>query len=200
MAAGLSAQLPICPPQATIASITAFQAAAGVTDDSLLNFVVSDGATLVATRFASENTQVSTSVMLVLWQRMMRKRYAPIKRFSVSLSGGLASQARCVQQCCLLCSVTIMGRVGSVGNTHLVMHTEDSGGIIMHSGPGHEPRGEHWPRRRRRFTTQTAAASSGWPTRSAAPWTARSWARAACPPAAPASQVGEFRVNSKVSG
>ncbi len=47
--------------QATIASITAFQAAAGVTDDSLLNFVVSDGATLVATRFASENTQVGTS-------------------------------------------------------------------------------------------------------------------------------------------
>ena len=45
--------------QATIAGITALQAAAGVTEDSLLNFVVSDGATLVATRFASENTQVS---------------------------------------------------------------------------------------------------------------------------------------------
>ena len=48
--------------QATIASITELQAAAGVTDESLLNFVVSDGATLVATRFASENTQACTLI------------------------------------------------------------------------------------------------------------------------------------------
>ena len=39
--------------QATVATITELQAEAGVTDVSLLNFVVSDGATLVATRYVS---------------------------------------------------------------------------------------------------------------------------------------------------
>lgn len=39
--------------QATVATITGFQAAEGITDVSLLNFVVSDGKTLIATRYVS---------------------------------------------------------------------------------------------------------------------------------------------------
>lgn len=39
--------------EATVATITEFQAAEGITDVSLLNFVVSDGKTLIATRYVS---------------------------------------------------------------------------------------------------------------------------------------------------
>ena len=41
--------------QATVADITRFQQEAGETEVSLLNFVVSDGPTLVATRYASRD-------------------------------------------------------------------------------------------------------------------------------------------------
>ena len=46
--------------QATIAAITQLQAEAGVSETSLLNFVLSDGVTLVATRYASEGSQAAT--------------------------------------------------------------------------------------------------------------------------------------------
>lgn len=46
--------------QATIAAITELQVAAGIQETSLLNFVVSDGVTLVATRYASEGSQVGS--------------------------------------------------------------------------------------------------------------------------------------------
>ena len=48
--------------QATLASITAAQEAAAVTEVSLLNFVVSDGATLVATRYVSRYDEEAASL------------------------------------------------------------------------------------------------------------------------------------------
>ena len=48
--------------QATLASITAAQEAAAVTEVSLLNFVVSDGATLVATRYVSRDDEEAASL------------------------------------------------------------------------------------------------------------------------------------------
>ena len=52
--------LPPLPLQATIAAITELQTAAGIKETSLLNFVVSDGITTVATRYASEGSQAAT--------------------------------------------------------------------------------------------------------------------------------------------
>lgn len=46
--------------QATIAAITELQTAGGIKETSLLNFVVSDGVTTVATRYASEGSQAAT--------------------------------------------------------------------------------------------------------------------------------------------
>ena len=48
--------------QATLASITAAQEEAAVTEVSLLNFVVSDGATLVATRYVSRDDEEAASL------------------------------------------------------------------------------------------------------------------------------------------
>ncbi len=48
--------------QATIASVTAAQAAAGVAEVSLLNFAVSDGATLIATRWVSHEGEEPASL------------------------------------------------------------------------------------------------------------------------------------------
>ena len=48
--------------QATIATITRIQAATGIIDVSLLNYVVSDGATLVATRFVSHEGDAPASL------------------------------------------------------------------------------------------------------------------------------------------
>ena len=49
-------------PQATIATISRLQHEAGITDTSLLNFVVADGATLVATRFVSNERDAAASL------------------------------------------------------------------------------------------------------------------------------------------
>ena len=48
--------------QATLASITKAQNGAAVTEVSLLNFVVSDGSTLVATRFVSHEDEEAASL------------------------------------------------------------------------------------------------------------------------------------------
>jgi predicted glutamine amidotransferase/WD40 repeat protein len=48
--------------QAAIATISRVQAEAGVTETSLLNFVVSDGETLVATRYVSHKTEAAASL------------------------------------------------------------------------------------------------------------------------------------------
>lgn len=48
--------------QATLASITKAQNGAAVTEVSLLNFVVSDGSTLVATRFVSHDNEEAASL------------------------------------------------------------------------------------------------------------------------------------------
>lgn len=48
--------------QATFASITEAQQAAGITEVSLLNFVVSDGSTLVATRYVSHEEEEPASL------------------------------------------------------------------------------------------------------------------------------------------
>jgi glutamine amidotransferase len=48
--------------QAAIATISRVQAEAGVTETSLLNFVVSDGETLVATRYVSHETEAAASL------------------------------------------------------------------------------------------------------------------------------------------
>ena len=50
------------PGQATLATITAAQEEAAVTEVSLLNFVVSDGSTLVATRFVSHEEEEAASL------------------------------------------------------------------------------------------------------------------------------------------
>ena len=48
--------------QATLATITAAQEEAAVAEVSLLNFVVSDGSTLVATRFVSHEEEEAASL------------------------------------------------------------------------------------------------------------------------------------------
>ena len=48
--------------QETVATISRVQAEAGVSELSLLNFVVSDGATMVATRYSSSPTQEPASL------------------------------------------------------------------------------------------------------------------------------------------
>ncbi len=48
--------------QATFASITAAQEAAGITEVSLLNFAVSDGSTLIATRYVSHEDEEPASL------------------------------------------------------------------------------------------------------------------------------------------
>jgi predicted glutamine amidotransferase len=48
--------------QATIATVARVQAEAGITDTSLLNFVVSDGATMVATRYVSNDAEQPASL------------------------------------------------------------------------------------------------------------------------------------------
>ncbi len=53
---------PCVPVQDTIHTIGSLQAAAGVTDTSLLNFVVSDGTCLVCTRFVSPETHDAASL------------------------------------------------------------------------------------------------------------------------------------------
>ncbi len=50
------------PGQATLATITAAQEQAAVIEVSLLNFVVSDGSTLVATRFVSHKEEEAASL------------------------------------------------------------------------------------------------------------------------------------------
>lgn len=52
----------LAPCQATIATITAIQRAHGITDASLLNYCVSDGTTLVATRFVNPPTHDAASL------------------------------------------------------------------------------------------------------------------------------------------
>ena len=48
--------------QATFAAITAAQTEAGVAEVSLLNFAVSDGATLIATRYVSHEHEEAASL------------------------------------------------------------------------------------------------------------------------------------------
>ena len=48
--------------QATLATITKAQEEAAVAEVSLLNFVVSDGATLVATRYVSRDDEEAASL------------------------------------------------------------------------------------------------------------------------------------------
>ena len=48
--------------QATFASITAAQEEAGITEVSLLNFAMSDGSTLIATRYVSHEDEEPASL------------------------------------------------------------------------------------------------------------------------------------------
>lgn len=48
--------------QATIATIARVQREAGITDTSLLNYVVSDGSTLIATRYVSNDSDPAASL------------------------------------------------------------------------------------------------------------------------------------------
>jgi glutamine amidotransferase len=49
-------------PQATIATITSIQRQKGVTETSLLNYIMSDGNCMIATRFVSPETADAASL------------------------------------------------------------------------------------------------------------------------------------------
>lgn len=54
--------LPAPPPQDTIATITRVQQQRGISETSLLNFVVSDGTTIVATRFVTPDSDTAATL------------------------------------------------------------------------------------------------------------------------------------------
>lgn len=78
--------------QATIATITACQQERGITEVSLLNFVVSDGVNMIATRYVSHESESAASLYYAEGSAFQREGHGSGER-PQSATAGAASNA-----------------------------------------------------------------------------------------------------------